>query len=403
MHYDLIVCGAGPAGATAATTAAAAGLKVALLEKYPLPRHKTCGGGMPLSVQPFLYELAPDAVVESDVTQIRHTWKFSDAHLGLINPPGTKNALSIWMVQRSVFDAALANQAAQAGADVKDSLVVQAVKVEGDRVRVIARGLKSGSPFVATANTVIGADGSTSITAQSVNLQRTSPLGMGMEVELPYEWLSDHPYLRPEIAHLEYGVIKNGYAWIFPKRDHLNVGAGVFRLSRKSVYGDRELPGVLRHVIVDYLKAFQIPFAPEKMRFYAHPLPIWSGKRKLHSDDGRVLLAGDAAGLINPLFADGILHAIKSGRIAAQTVVEGKNQAYSDRIQTEFALDFDASLQLANLFYQFPRAAFQAVTRHPRGSRIATQLLMGDMSFSEISDRAIARIRQALIGKFVKV
>jgi len=403
MHYDLIVCGAGPAGATAATTAAAAGLKVALLEKYPLPRHKTCGGGMPLSVQTFLYDLAPNAVVESEVTQICHTWKFGDAHLGLINPPETKRPLSIWMVQRSVFDAALANQAAQAGADLKDSLVVQAVEVEGDRVRVTARGLKSGSSFVATANTVIGADGATSVTAQSINLQRSAPLGLAMEIELPYEWKDDHPYLRPEVAHLEYAVVKNGYAWIFPKREHLNVGAGVFRFSRRSVHGDRKVPELLRQVIVDYLKALQIPFAAEKLRFHAHPLPIWAGKSTLHTADGRVLLAGDAAGLINPLFGDGILHAIKSGAIAAQSVIDGKTTVYSDRIHAEFAPDFNASLRLADFFYQYPGIAFRVMAKHPYGSRMATQLLMGDMGFSEISDRAIARIRQALLGKFVKV
>ncbi|HIK16094.1 MAG TPA: geranylgeranyl reductase family protein [Leptolyngbyaceae cyanobacterium M33_DOE_097] len=402
MHYDLIVCGAGPAGATAATIAAAAGLKVALLEKYPLPRHKTCGGGMPLSVQSLLYELAPDAVVESDVTQIRHTWKFDDAYLGLINPPGTKRLLSIWMVQRSVFDAALANQAVQAGADLQDGLVVQAVEVEGDRVRVTARGLKSGHPFVATANTVIGADGATSVTAQSVNLQRSAPLGLAMEIELPYEWQGDHPYLRPEIAHLEYAVVKNGYAWIFPKRDHLNVGAGVFRFSRKSVYSDREVPGLLRRVIADYLKALQIPFSSEKLRFHAHPLPIWTGKSKLQTADGKVLLAGDAAGLINPLFGDGILHAIKSGAIAAQSVIDDKTKVYSDLIHAEFAPDFNASLRLAGFFYQYPGIAFRVMAKHPYGSRMATQLLMGDMSFAEISDRAIGRIRQALIGKFVK-
>ena len=58
--YDLIVIGAGPAGSTAAETAARAGLKVALIEKQRLPRHKTCGGGMPMSVGSVIRELAPD-------------------------------------------------------------------------------------------------------------------------------------------------------------------------------------------------------------------------------------------------------------------------------------------------------------------------------------------------------
>jgi choline dehydrogenase-like flavoprotein len=84
LDYDVIVCGAGPAGAAAAAEAAGCGLKVALLEKYPLPRHKTCGGGMPMVIEDFLRDLAPDAFVESKVRYMRHTWKFGDPYLASI-------------------------------------------------------------------------------------------------------------------------------------------------------------------------------------------------------------------------------------------------------------------------------------------------------------------------------
>ena len=128
LNYDLIVCGAGPSGAMAAATAAQAGLKVALLEKQILPRHKTCGGGTPMVMQSLLYDLAPEAFVESTVVSLRQTWQFGDPYLAAINPPGTDRPLSIWMMQRSVFDNALAQRAVRLGATLRDGLAVRSIR-----------------------------------------------------------------------------------------------------------------------------------------------------------------------------------------------------------------------------------------------------------------------------------
>src|SRR5438270_179157 len=106
--YDLIVIGAGPAGATAAGEAARAGLKTLLLEKQPLPRHKTCGGGMPMTVGSALRDLVPEAFVEADVRFMRHTWKFTDPVMGEVNPAGSGDPISLWMARRDVFDNILA-------------------------------------------------------------------------------------------------------------------------------------------------------------------------------------------------------------------------------------------------------------------------------------------------------
>src|SRR5438105_3131083 len=136
MIYDLIVIGAGPAGAAAAGEAARLGLRVALLEKQKLPRHKTCGGGMPMAVGEALRDLAPDAFVESDVRFMRHTWKFGKPVVGAVNPPDSEREISLWMVQRSIFDNALAQRAAGFGADVVDCCPVRKIEVFRDRVEV---------------------------------------------------------------------------------------------------------------------------------------------------------------------------------------------------------------------------------------------------------------------------
>src|SRR5437763_2290167 len=113
-------------------------MKVALLEKQKLPRHKTCGGGMPMAVGDVLRDLAPEAFLECDVRYMRHTRNFSDPYLAPVNPPGVEHDLSLWMVQRSIFDNALAQRAARAGADLRDDLPVRSIDAESGRLRVSA-------------------------------------------------------------------------------------------------------------------------------------------------------------------------------------------------------------------------------------------------------------------------
>jgi len=404
LDYDLIVCGAGPAGAIAAMVAAQAGLTVALLEKQILPRHKTCGGGTPTVMQTLLHDLVPESFVESTVLSMRHTWNFGDPYLSPINAPDADRPLSIWMMQRSVFDNALAQRAVQAGAELRDGLAVRTVTIEADRVRVSAQaikangGLNKGDAFVATARTVIGADGANSITAKAANLRQKPSIAIGMEIELPHAWGTGHPDLRPDVAHLEYGAIKRGYAWVFPKADHLNIGAGVFRPRRQDARNEHQVRTEMQQAIAHYLEALQLSPDLSQVRFHAHPLPIWGGKERLHTQDGRILLAGDAAGLINPFFGDGILHAVKSGTIAAECVIENAVAQYSNRIHAEFAANFDAALSLARFFYQYPGVCYKYGVKNPKSSRLATELISGELSFPSILGRAIGRIQRAMLG-----
>ena len=407
MSYDLVVCGAGPAGAMAAATAAKAGLKVALLEKYPLPRHKTCGGGTPITLQEFLFDLAPEAFVESEVSYMRHTWNFGEPVLGAINPSESDRPFSLWMMQRSVFDNALVQQAARAGAEVRDGLAVRSLEIEGDRVRVRAQVTKGsatqvkGTEFIAMARHVIGADGANGVTAKAANLRQNPAIAIGMEVEFPHRWGEGHPDLRPELIHLDFGAVRGGYAWVFPKADHLNVGAGVFHPERFGARGDRQLRIKLQQTILGYLEALQLPYQLDDLKFHAHPLPIWNGKESLHTPDGKILLAGDAAGLINPFFGDGILYAVKSGAIAAECVIEGATLDYSDRIHAQLAANFDAALKMADFFYQYPGFCYRYGVRHPRATRAAARVIAGELPFNELPGRVLNRIRDRVVQKIL--
>lgn len=358
-----------------------------------------------MTMQNLLYDLAPAAFVESEVQYMRHTWNFGEPVLGAINPSKTEQPFSLWMMQRSVFDNALVQQAARAGAEVRDSLAVRSLEVEGDRVRVRAQITKGnqtqakGSEFVAMARYVIGADGANGVTAKAANLRPNPAIAIGMEVEFPHRWGEGHPDLRPETIHLDFGAVRGGYAWVFPKADHLNVGAGVFHPERFGARGDRHLRIQLQQTILGYLEALQLPYQRDELKFHAHPLPIWNGKESLHTLDGKILLAGDAAGLINPFFGDGILYAVKSGAIAAECVIENAPQDYSDRIHAQLAANFDAALKMADFFYQYPGFCYRYGVRNPQATRAAARLIAGDLPFNELAGRVLRRIRDRVVEK----
>ena len=224
LQYDVVAVGAGPAGASAAYEAASSGLKTLLVEKKKLPRYKTCGGGLPLTLESWMPSLAPEAFVEASVTELRHTWNFGDAHTGYINPDPDQPPMTLWMVQRSVFDNALAQRAARAGADLRDGLGVEGLEPEPDDDFVRVR-LSNGETVL--TRHVIGGDGANGVVARQAGLRKSRLLAIALEAEIPHTWGDGREWLRPEVGHLEYGV-RQGYAWIFPKANHLSVGAGMF-------------------------------------------------------------------------------------------------------------------------------------------------------------------------------
>jgi flavin-dependent dehydrogenase len=111
---DLVVCGAGPGGVVAAAKAAAAGLRVMLLERHRLPGHKPCGGGLPAVVDGELAGLVGDAISDCRVRWMCHTWNCSEPCLASLEP-----VPPLWMVQRPRFDHALVQAAQQAGAELR--------------------------------------------------------------------------------------------------------------------------------------------------------------------------------------------------------------------------------------------------------------------------------------------
>lgn len=395
-RYDLVVVGAGPAGSCAAAAAARAGLRVALIERERLPRHKTCGGGMPMTVSAWVRDLDPGLFVECEVRRMRLTWRFAEPTLAPLSPPGSNRPLGLWMVQRSVFDQALAERAVRFGAELVEGVRVREVVEEGGVVRVRGVGASGGSLWEGCASWVVGADGANGIVARCAGLRRSRALAIAMEVEHPHRWGEGHADLRRDVIHVDFGAVGQGYAWVFPKADHLNVGAGMLRPRNDGGRGDGAVREALQGAIAGYLRSLGLDFDAARARWHAHPLPVWSGRERLQTRSARILLAGDAASLVNPFFGDGILHAVRSGEIAGACIAEGRAREYTSRIHGLLGADFDAALRVAQFFYRWPRLCYTQGVQREGSAAVAARLLSGEAVFSDFAARAMRRLRSAL-------
>ncbi len=289
---QVIVVGAGPAGSTAACVLARAGVDVLLVEKGVFPRDKLCGGFLASRSLGLLEELhgaascLPLYHTSDDRYQIWHGGRMlADQRLGD----------RMAFVQRLELDHFLARQAVEAGARLREDSAVQDL-VEGQRpqdsrVRI---ALKGGGELV--AEHLIVADGARSILADAVAAP-PRPLGVAMELHLPVD--------EAEPPRLDFGLFPWGYGWRFPKRGCATVGVALWG------HHARGCAGHLRR----YLEHLNLPAAPASGW-------ILPDRCRARLSRGRVLLAGDAAGLCEPISGEGIYFALRSGQRAALALLD---------------------------------------------------------------------------------
>lgn len=353
--YDVIIAGAGPAGATAAFFLGDSGQRVLVLDKATLPRYKPCGGGISSSVLaqfPFSFEPVIEARVDHAAYALR------DQIVTMPLPPGT-----LFMVMRDRFDAHIL---AHANAEVRQNATIRKVTEQPDRVIV-----ETGDGSTVAARYVIGADGANSVVARDVGLRRNKLLAAAIEAEVPAP-----PEIMQRWATMPlfvFGEVALGYLWIFPKADHLSVG----------IAGLRPKPGELRASLARVMARYGV--SVEGAKLHGHPLPFYSRREPIATR--RVLLAGDAAGLIDPLTGEGIRFAVKSGRLAAEALLAEQPARYPALIDYHIGRSHRLGLALSLLFYQHPRGAFKLGVRNPLATRAFVDLLTDRASYWQVIAR----------------
>ncbi len=296
---DVAIVGAGPAGAAAALAARRAdpSAGVALLDRAAFPRDKVCGDGIAPHAVDVLRALgAADALAGyRPVSRLRVRSAGGRVALRTLARPD-------YVVPRAVFDARLVAAAQRAGAELW-RWRVRHVAVEADRVVLDGR---------LAARVVIGADGAHSAVARAVGARPHT----GRDLAVAVRAYAPAPAGPPcqDVAFVE--ADRPSYAWSFPIGDgRVNVGYGA-RADRLSVGRD----GLLGR-----LEAAVGPTGFDPGTARGHLLPLSTGRPA--PAEGRVLLAGDAAGLVNPLSGEGIYYAVASGALAGAAALEPRPAA----------------------------------------------------------------------------
>lgn len=372
--WDVAVIGAGPAGATAARVAAENGCSVVLLEREGIPRYKTCGGGL----------VGASLAALPDGTGVRIHDELSRVTLSMngrwdrtmpSRPPLAK------MVFRSEFDAALVEQAVQAGARVRDRCAVKGVEADERQV-----SLRIGGGERLSARTVVGADGSASRIATFVGV-RCRQVDLALEIEVPVD--SGMSSRWKGRALLEWGPFPGSFGWVFPKGDISTVG----------VVGSRGRPDETRRYMRDFVERREF-CGIEPMHDTGHLT------RCRYADSpfarSRVLVAGDAAGLADPWLREGISFALRSGELAARSAVAIAEAAttadvriaereYASSVQRELGSEMNASEKLAKIYWSHPALVHLGLVGLPPMWRQVDDYLTGRKTVPEIVREPLVR------------
>jgi geranylgeranyl reductase family protein len=355
-RVDVVVVGAGPAGALAAYSLAERGASVVLLDRAVFPRDKPCGGGLTQRAVRLL-PYAVDTVVEDIVYRVDFRLAYRSSFHRCAEHP------LVFMTQRRRLDAFLVARAIDAGAELRSG--VKASRVEPDGSGVVVR-TDTGD---VRAEIAIGADGANGVSAAALGRPVRRRYCIAFEGNVPYEAASSDRH-RGRLV-LELGVVPGGYAWIFPKADHVNVG----------VAGWEDEGTNLRRHLGRLLAAHGLS-VEAVVGLRGHRLPLREAHAPLSGP--RLLLVGDAAGLIDPLSGDGIYEAALSAHEAAGIAacfldgsvasLDGYRAALLARTGPLCA----GSWEWKHAYDRFPRLSF-GITRLPFAWPVIQALLRGDL------------------------
>ncbi len=322
--WDAIVVGAGPAGCAAAYDLAAAGREVLLLDRAIFPRQKACAGGLTLkTVQALRYSVDP--VVRQKISHMRLERDGSRSSVLRRRSP------YCYMTVRRELDDYCLRQTLSAGAKFQHIRAIEAVTEDESGVTLRADGQALRARFL------IGADGVHSRVRQLTDggkgwfwrafaLEAVVPIAAAAEQELVFD----------------FAPIRDGYGWVFPKGDHVNVGLYSYAPEEKI---DRARLAAYIH------RRFGTVSAEDMIGQYAG-----FGAAQHRILPTRTFLVGDAGGFVDPLTGEGIYFAIASGQAAAEAIeadLKSETTAYERfaQITAKVRADLAVTTSGARWFY----------------------------------------------------
>ena len=327
LNYEVIIIGAGPAGARAAGQLAEGGIRSLIIEKAALPRRKLCAGG----ITPKGMNLVPKElthIIEKNCFKV-------DLYIHDISRHYISQSYNpiISMVNRDRFDHALVLSAIKHGAQLLESTKVNYLNFTENKIEVFSeRGIFK-------ADYIILADGVHSPLSKTLNWPDNRRLVLALEMEAE----ANNFLNLCEKARFDFGFISGGYAWVFPKK--IKISIGILGNNNKKLFRG------FKH----YINFLGIESKSYNCRIKGHPIPMTPRNKPFYRN--RVLLTGDSAGFVDPLTGEGISYALKSGILAADSIIRGFPETekvknlYEERISSEILNELRFGKLLSTCIY----------------------------------------------------
>ena len=374
---DVIVVGAGPAGATTAYHLAQAGLDVLLLEKTAFPREKVCGDGLtPRAVKQLL---AMGIVPEEDDGWVRNQGlRIIGGGMRLELPwPDLASFPGYGLVRtREDFDEILARQAQKAGARLHERTsvtgpVLDALgRITGVAARVTEPDGTRGPDLEFSAPLVVAADGNSTRLSLAMGLRKRDDRPLGVAVRTYYTSpRHDDDWLESWLELWDGDRLLPGYGWIFGVGDgRVNAGLGILNSSK--AFQNVDYRDLLRRWLDTTPEEWGLREQNRTQPIRGAALPM-GFNRTPHYTRG-LLLVGDAGGMVNPFNGEGIAYAMESGAMAAETIVQAAGRPTSDA--RERALEaYPAALKDAYGGYYTLGRVFVKLIGNPNVMKLATR------------------------------
>ena len=407
-HYDVLIEGAGPAGATAAYYLAMQGKKVALVDRAKFPREKACGGGLCVHIEEFEHIISNwDDFLESKCLRgIVYGPDFTPVDYVSEKP-------FFYNIRRLKFDNKLVEYAVEKGATLMEGVAVKSFEVYDDKV---VTKLRNGEEL--TSDVIIGAGGSFDMVSRRIRDIEKMPMkwrdediatALYFEIDVGREYM-DRVYgeERISMAHVKYQNL-DGYGWSFSKDTVLNVGIGCPRSVIKSI--KKENPGWdERQYLLDYVETlkeqgwFPKDIQVDRKMIAGSNIPVGMGMKCTVGD--RMLVIGDAGGFVSPLSGEGLYYALDSGRIAAEALGilfkdgnfdKQSMMLYHNTWSNKWGDDLEWLKVGWHLLMVMPNSLIKYAALDEETKEFFTHMFVGSMPASKIKNKVLALIAKGAL------
>jgi geranylgeranyl reductase family protein len=390
---DVIVVGAGPSGATTAYYLAQAGVNVLLLEKARFPREKVCGDGLTPRAVKALVAMGVDTSAEAGWLRNKGLRVIGAGMRLELDWPDLDAFPGYGLVrQRADFDEILARRAQAAGAKLLEEVSVTGPVLDdrtGQIIGVTAR--EDGTSRAYRARVVVAADGNSSRLAVSMGLHKRDdrPLGVAVRTYYTSPRHADD-YLESWLDLWDGDKLLPGYGWIFGMGDGTsNVGLGLLNTSK--AFGNTDYRDLLKRWLAGMPQewGYVEENRTEPVRGAALPM----GFNRTPAYYRGLMLAGDAAGMVNPFNGEGIAYAMECGEILARVIAQALGRP--SRAETERVLRaYPQALRDAyGGYYAIGRLFVQLIGR-PELMRYATRKGMNRPALMRFALKLLANLSE---------